>query len=374
MAKTFLTSIDLAGNELRNAVIQKVSTLPAQVNDGAIIFSTAAATRGLHVGSLGVWLRIADSDSIEGLISSMDPQTIMDIVFDQDGLGSGLDADLWRGLSPAQFRSTEIAGVVRLDQLATPTAPVSMNSQRITNLAAPTSSADAATRAYVDARADGVGDYKESARMVTSGNVALSGLNLITGPELTPVNGDRILVRAQTTAAQNGIYIARVGAWERAPDAVAGTLTVGATVYIEDGTENSKTRWILQAMPGAVGTAAQTWVLVGAPLDITAGNGLAVGTDGALNVGAGTGISVLADSVGINTALVVRKAVFNVGGSAAQNLAHNLNSRDVNVSVIRSIAPFDHVECGIESLDLNNVTLRFAVAPAANAFRAIVVG
>jgi hypothetical protein len=44
------------------------------------------------------------------------------------------------------------------------------------------------------------------------------------------------------------------------------------------------------------------------------------------------------------------------------------------VQVYRTTAPYDQVECDVEYTDANNVTIRFAVAPAANAFRAVVTG
>jgi hypothetical protein len=69
---------------------------------------------------------------------------------------------------------------------------------------------------------------KPPCRAATSGNIALSGLQTIDGVALQA--GDRVLVKAQTGAADNGIRIAATGAWQRSldflrgPDAVTGTL------------------------------------------------------------------------------------------------------------------------------------------------------
>ena len=107
-----------------------------------------------------------------------------------------------------------------------------------------------------------------------------------------------------------------------------------------------------------------------------AGNGLTGGAGSALAVGQGTGISVTADAVAIDTAVVVRKASFNVGDGAATSyvLTHNLGTRDVQVTVYTNSAPYDEVLADVEHTDANTVTVRFAAAPAASAYRATVQG
>jgi hypothetical protein len=107
-----------------------------------------------------------------------------------------------------------------------------------------------------------------------------------------------------------------------------------------------------------------------------AGNGLVGGAGSPLAVGIGTGIAVSADTVGVDTTVVVRKANFNVGDGAATSyvLTHNLNTRDVQVTVYTNAAPYDEVLADVEHTDLNTVTLRFAAAPALNAYRAAVQG
>ena len=78
----------------------------------------------------------------------------------------------------------------------------------------------------------------------------------------------------------------------------------------------------------------------------------------------------------IDTAVVTRKANFNVGDGAATsyNLAHNFGTRDVQIRVYRNSTPWDDVEVDISRPDVNTVTLTFATAPAASAFRASVQG
>ena len=149
--------------------------------------------------------------------------------------------------------------VIGLSQgLATTSAPTFAS---VTLTAAPTADTHAATKAYVDSVTQGL-NLKQSCRVATTANiVTLSGLLAIDG--VTVVNGDRVLVKAQTTASQNGIWVAAAGAWTRATDADDGTkLTSGAYCFVSEGTANAGTSWVLVAAnPIVVGTTALLWEL-----------------------------------------------------------------------------------------------------------------
>lgn len=149
--------------------------------------------------------------------------------------------------------------VVGLSQgLATTSSPTFA---AVTLTAAPTADTHAATKAYVDSVTQGL-SLKQSCRVATTANiVTLSGLLTIDG--VTVVNGDRVLVKDQTTAAQNGIWVAAAGAWTRATDADDGTkLTSGAYCFVSEGTANAGTSWVLVAAnPIVVGTTALPWEL-----------------------------------------------------------------------------------------------------------------
>lgn len=185
----------------------------------------------------------------------------------------------------------------RLDQMAAPTASVSLNSQKITNLAAPTLDSDAATKAYVDAARTGL-DVKESVRAASTANVTLtysatggtSARGQITAAPntldgVTLANGNRILLKDQSTAAQNGIWVVTTvgtgsnGVWDRATDFDADAeVTAGAFTFVTEGTANADSGWVLTTndpivIGGASGTALAFAQFSGAG-QITAGAGL----------------------------------------------------------------------------------------------------
>ncbi|MFA5920093.1 MAG: phage tail protein [Methylococcaceae bacterium] len=100
-----------------------------------------------------------------------------------------------------------------------------------------------ASREYVD-NAINVLDYKQSVRVATTANTALSGLLTIDGVAL--VAGNRVLVKDNTAASQNGIYTAATGTWLRSTDAnTSAKVTAGMLVIVEEGTSYKDTIWLL---------------------------------------------------------------------------------------------------------------------------------
>jgi len=93
-------------------------------------------------------------------------------------------------------------------------------------------------------------DNKQSVRAATTGAIALTATQTIDGVVL--VEGNRVLVKDQADAKQNGLYLVAAQAWTRATDADHGTkLTSGARIYVEEGTVNGAKAWYL-ATTGAI--------------------------------------------------------------------------------------------------------------------------
>lgn len=184
-------------------------------------------------------------------------------------------------LARANHTGTQLAATIsdfdtqvrtsRLDQMSVPTLPVSFSSQRITNLGAPTGSADAATKGYVDNIAAGL-SWKQPVRVATTANIALSGTQTIDG--IAVVAGDRVLVKNQTTASQNGIYIVAAGAWSRSPDGDSAAELEGAAVFVRQGSTQQDQQWVVTTDSITLGSTEITWALFGATVATQAGAGL----------------------------------------------------------------------------------------------------
>lgn len=131
-----------------------------------------------------------------------------------------------------------------LDSLAAAVGDIDCGTQKLINVGTPTSDTDAANKAYVDAARNGL-DVKDSVRVATTGNVTLSNLQTIDGVALA--DGDRVLVKNQTTAADNGIYVVvDGGAWTRSEDANSDAeVTPGMFTFVEEGTANADSGWVL---------------------------------------------------------------------------------------------------------------------------------
>jgi len=87
-------------------------------------------------------------------------------------------------------------------------------------------------------------DFKQSCRLASTENLVLSGLQTIDGVEL--ISGDRVLVKNQSNSSQNGVYVVSSGAWTRSLDCNENSEVTGNfIVFIEEGTFNGDTGWIL---------------------------------------------------------------------------------------------------------------------------------
>ena len=145
-----------------------------------------------------------------------------------------------------------------LAEMAAPGAAVSLNSQKITNLADPTADADAANKGYVDGVAQGL-DVKDSVVATTTANGTLSSAfangSTIDGVSLS--TNDRILIKDQSTQTENGIYTVNAsGAPTRADDLATGADAAGAFVFVEQGTVNAENGFVCTSNKGSavVGT------------------------------------------------------------------------------------------------------------------------
>ena len=107
--------------------------------------------------------------------------------------------------------------------------------------------------------------WKQPVRCATTANITLSGTQTIDG--IAAVANDRVLVKDQTTGAQNGLYAVAAGAWVRAHDmdqdattSVPAAEVMGAIVYVIAGTTNGGTSWrTTNTTAPTLGTTTITW-------------------------------------------------------------------------------------------------------------------
>lgn len=118
-------------------------------------------------------------------------------------------------------------------------------------------------KAYVDTLiSTNGGNWKASALVATTANITLSGVQTIDG--ISAVVNSRVLVKDQSTASQNGIYVSASSTWARAADADAYSELVSAAVFVEKGSTLADTSFICtNDSGGSLGSTAIVWTQFG---------------------------------------------------------------------------------------------------------------
>jgi hypothetical protein len=177
---------------------------------------------------------------------------------------------------------------------------IAMGTSKITGVGDPTAAQDVATKSYVDTLLQGL-DAKASCRVATTANISLSGTQTVDGIALSV--GDRILVKDQSTASNNGIYLCSASTWTRTSDADTWNELPAAFVFIEVGTINANNGYVCTVPSGGtLGTTAITWTQFSGAGQITAGLGLTK-TGNTIDVGTASSsrIVVNADNIDLAT-------------------------------------------------------------------------
>ena len=152
------------------------------------------------------------------------------------------------------------------------TTPSSAAFTTATVSTAPVSGNDVVNKTYLDYFATGL-SWKQPVLCGTTANITLSGLQTLDG--VTVIAGDRVLVKNQSTASQNGIYLASATAWSRAPDADTWNELISAICFVETGSTLTGSAWYCTAQPGGtLGTTAVNWSNFSVAASYTAGTGL----------------------------------------------------------------------------------------------------
>lgn len=287
---------------------------------------------------------------------------------------------------------------INLSALAVPTADVSFATYKLTNLGTPVSAADAATKQYVDDVAQGLNIHAASYAATTANlNATYSNGTSGVGATLTnagtnaafsvdgvsPSLNARILVKNQTSQAQNGIYVlSTVGdgstPWvlTRATDFDSAVEIAGGDfTFVDAGNTLANTGWVNVDEVNTVGTDPIVFQQFSGAGTYTASDGvLLTGTNFTGVVVASGGLSVGASGFQLDTTIAVRKYAANVGDGTATTytVSHNLGTKDVIVSVYDNSSPYAEVICDVQHTSTSAITLLFSVAPTSNQYRVVV--
>ena len=239
------------------------------------------------------------------------------------------------------------------------TTPSSAAFTTATVSTAPVSGNDVVNKTYLDYFAAGL-SWKQPVLCATTTNITLSGLQACDG--VTPAAGDRVLVKSQTTASQNGIYLASATAWSRAPDADTWNELISAITFIETGSTLTGTAWYCTAQPGGtLGTTAVNWSNFSVAASYSAGTGLTL----AANVFSITNTGVSAGAYG--SASKTLTATVNAQGQLTVLAASDIAIANTQVSGLGTMSTQAASSVAITGGTINGTTIGGTTAAAVNA-------
>jgi hypothetical protein len=311
VATKFVTNLDLNQNQILNGRFEVLGADPGSGNfEGRMIYRSDLDVVKYHNGS--AWKTLinsvasagANTDAITISNNSDGTVSITLNVADTDSAGL-LSADFWNLLNGA----TSEANVSTL---------VKRDAGGQAKFGTPTDAAHAATKGYVDAARSGL-DVKQSVRAATTAAVNLSTqleAGDVIDTNVTLVAGDRVLVKNQGTASENGIYVVQAtGAAVRATDFDGvGEVSGGAFTFVEEGTVNADSGWVVSSNgPITVGTDAINWSQFSGAGQITAGAGLTKTGNTIDAVGTADRITVNSDSIDIASTYAGQSSIVTLG-------------------------------------------------------------
>jgi len=314
MATKFLTNLDLNQNQLLNATFEVLATDPSSGNfEGRLIYNSTTDTIKVYANS--AWRSLPHSIVSGGGAGIAEALTVSESngtvtltlnVADTDSAGL-LPAAMWNMLTDATPDATASKLVKR-------------DSSGNAKVATPTDAAHIATKGYVDAARQGL-DVKASVRVATTAAINLS-TDLQNGDVLdgvTLVTGDRVLVKDQGSASENGIYVVvPSGAASRSSDANGtpdtGELTSGTFTFVEQGTVNFDSGFVVSTNGTiTVGSSSIVWTQFSGAGSFEAGDGLSKsGTTVNVNVTANR-TAITADAIDIASTYVGQSSITTLG-------------------------------------------------------------
>ena len=256
---------------------------------------------------------------------------------------------------------------------------VDVGGNKITNVGTPVQSTDAANKDYVDAVKQAL-DIKDSVRVATTANLGAiynngtSGVGAtLTGSSngaisvdgVSPTTNDRILVKNQSTATQNGIYkVTTVGDVSNAfvltrtiDNDSSSEMTGGCFTFVEEGSTNADSGFVLSNVTGSatLGSTSLNFTQFSGAGSITAGDGLGkTGNTMAVNVD-DTTIQINSDTLRLKGVSSLPEGVLLYGANGGTSFASltigqydstNSVGQILQVGANGTIAWSNTVDCG----------------------------
>jgi len=312
MAQKFLTNIDLNQNQLVNATFEVLATDPNTGNfDGRLIFNSTEGVIKVYDAGIPGWRKMVASVASAGTYSTA-------LTVSESNGAVTITPNLATSASAGLLSSSDFSKLADATSEATASKLVIRDANSQAKFGTPTDDAHAATKSYVDSARSGL-DVKQSVRAATTAPINLAS-DLEAGDTLdtsvTLVAGDRVLVKNQSTASENGIYVVQAsGAAVRATDFDSNAeVTPGAFTFVEEGTTNADSGWVLTTNGTInVGVTGLAFAQFSGAGQVTAGAGLTK-TGNTLDVGGTTDrITVNADTVDIAATYVGQSSITTLG-------------------------------------------------------------
>ena len=413
MAKTFLTNIDLKGNQLLNAVIQPSGTPPSNPVAGQIYFDTNLGYLRTYDGTN--WINSSQGiqgiqglqgiqgvqgtqgiqgtqglQGLQGVQGTQGTQGLQGIqgIQGEQGLQGIQGVQGIQGLQGIQgvqgtqglqgVQGTQgiqgIQGVQGTQGIQGTNAGILSTDSSLLISAQGVLSVDTtviASKSYVDSTAQGL-FVIGSVRAASDSLLDLTSATPIVGG-VTLANNDRVLIKDQTTKTQNGIYTynsttSKLVASTNVEDTA---LKEGSFVFVEEGTSAARGYIITSYVANA-----STWTQFSAAGEYTAGNGITI-SDGAISTKYGDGLTVSGSTLVVDTSKVVYKATADITPvtpftATTFSINHALNSSNVEV-IVYSYATSSQVETDVTISDNNHVIIGFGKPPASGETYKVVV-
>lgn len=407
MAKrNFLVDIDLSQNELLKAKIETLTSPPNDPVIGQIYFDNTKGQMGVCTNVVGpIWSYFGNIVDILG-----DNTSNISISIDGNGVAT-VSQSAATTIANGYMSSGDKEKLDSATSIDTPNTLMfrdndgNVEVNKITINQTPTLDTDGVNKAYVDGAIQGL-SIKDSVRVISLSDIVLSGLQSIDGINLQ--DGDRVLVAAQISIVENGIYVASTGSWVRSDDFKAGDSVVNSFMFINEGVLYADTGWVCTNDIGSdiVGIDELLFTQFSGTGSISAGNGLIktgsiidiVPGDTSLEVSPSDiivnrdpigaigldidGISINTDdnfikketnqlTIGTYTSRIAYKDITIGTVSGPQIIAHNFDTQSLNVQVIDT-ATFEQL--GVSIIYLTSNTIQVSANGQNRSARAIITG